>query len=349
MAPRPGPRLHRPGPRHDLAARVARRTSRAGHERLLLQHLAPVVGRPPARPSAFGAVRRQHFLSRQAHARLLRRNAAGRAGRRALPVGRRPARRRPQRAADRRAGFVGVGVRRARPSADRRPVRRSPRRRHRRLRAVSLRAHRPPGAAVADVDAAGPARAARARRAATPGGRSGARRLPRRPAAVQHLLRRLPRGVRRRRLDRAGRGAGTEAAPRAVHGSRGDPARPGGGSVSRPVRRQPRRARSPLGHRDRPAQRAAGRLPRPCPPSTCCAAATTGPKSARSTRGRRRSASPCSRSWPRAAACDGSISPWRRSRSMRRSACTACRSACCRPRCHRSATCARRRASPASP
>ena len=43
--------------------------------------------------------------------------------------------------------------------------------------------------------------------------------------------------------------------------ARGDPARAGCGAVPRPVRRQPRRSRSPLGHRDRPAQRAAGRLP----------------------------------------------------------------------------------------
>ena len=275
MAPGPGPRLHRPGPRHDLAARVARRPGRAGHERLVLQHLAPVVGRPPARPPAHGAVRRQHLLPRQAHARLLRRDAAGRAGRRALPVGGRPAGGRPQRAAHRRAGVVGVGVGRAGPSADRRPVRRRPRRRHRRLRAVSLRAHRPPGAAVADVDAAGPARAARPRRAATPGGRSGARRLPRRPAAVQHLLRRVPRGLRRRRLDRAGGGARPEAAPRAVHRRRGDPARAGGGAVPRPVRRQPRRRTVPARPPRSPSTAPSRPTTWPCPPSTCCAAART--------------------------------------------------------------------------
>ncbi len=275
MASGPWPRLHRPGPRHDLAARVAGRARRAGHERLVLQHLAPVMGRPPARPPAHGAVRRQHLLPRQAHARLFRRDAAGRAGRRALPVGRCPPGRGPQRAAHRRAGVVGMGVGRAGPSADWRPVRRRAGRRHRRLRAVSLRAHRPPGAAVADVDAPGAARAARARRAATPGGRPGARRLPRRAAAVQHLLRRVPRGLRRRRLDRAGGGAWPEAAPRAVHRRRGNPARAGCGAVPRPLRRQPRRSRSPIGHRDRRSTAPSRPTTWRCPPSTCCAAAGT--------------------------------------------------------------------------
>ena len=181
----------------------------------------------------------------------------------------------PQRAADRRAGVVGMGVGRARPSADWRPVRRRAGRRHRRLRAVPLRAHRPPGAAVADVDAAGAARAARARRAATPGGRPGARRLPRRAAAVQHLLRRVPRGLRRRRLARAGGGAWPEAAPRAVHRRRGNPARAGCGAVPRPLRREPRRSRSPIGHRDRRSTAPSRPTTWRCPPSTCCAAAGT--------------------------------------------------------------------------
>jgi hypothetical protein len=85
----------------------------------------------------------------------------------------------------------------------------------------------------------------------------------------------FPRGLRRRRLDRAGGGARPEAAPRPVHGRRGDPARAGCGAVPPPVRRQPRPItvparppKSPCTARDRPTTW-------PCPPSTCCTAAQT--------------------------------------------------------------------------
>ena len=71
------------------------------------------------------------------------------------------------------------------------------------------------------------------------------------------------------------------------------------------------------------AQRPAGRLPGRAHLQR--AARRRGPdrRTRRSTPARRRSASPCWRSCSRGAASGGSISPWWRSRSMRRSACTA--------------------------
>ena len=240
---------------------------------------------------------------------------------------------------------------RARPSADRRPVRRRPRRRHRRLRAVSLRAHRPPGAAVADVDAAGAARAARASssgRARRPVWRS----APASPASccaastTACSSRSSPASPGSRWSWRSG------LKPRLAlsHRARGHPARAGRRALPRALRRQPRRARPALGHRDRPLQRASRPTTWRVPAFNALRGGDGPDRRARALPGRGGDRPRRVRARrPRAAACGGSMPPWRRSPSTPRSACTASRSACCRPRCRRSATCARRHASPASP
>ena len=166
------------------------------------------------------------------------------------------------------ARHVGLGLGGARAAADRRPRRRGRRRRHRRLRAVPLRAHRPPRAAVAAVDAAGAAGAARARRAAAAGRRPGARRLPRRAAPLQHLLRRVPGasspaspGSRWWRRTASGR------ASLAVHRGRGPAAGHGRGALSAPY------AASRDAHGRARRRRSPSTAPRP--PTTCASRPST--------------------------------------------------------------------------
>ena len=347
------PRLHRPGAGDDVAARRspgARVVPDMDDAFFNIWRLSWVAHQLVHQPD--GPVRRQHLLPCQAHARLLRCDAAGRAGRRPVPVGRRAAGGGPQRSADRRLRHLGLGDGRAGVAPDRRSRRGVPRRGDRRLRAVPLRPYRPPGAAVAGVDAAGPAGAARAGRAAAAPGRPGARRLPGRrsccAASTTASSWRSSSPSPGSRLVVA-HGAGRDWSrrrPRRPSRWRWSPSPTCARTPPADPRMRPRTADEVAGYSATP-----GRLPARAAITTSCAGGRTAGRRRRSGRcipGPRRSAWRCSACGGRGRARPGSTPAWPSSPSMPRWACTASPSACCRRSRRPSATCARRPASPAS-